>query len=389
LEFLSELPERLEKMIDQGMYKAAIQLYNKTLSVLKKQSHVLSFKKIQERTESMMIELRAKVLSLFDSQSLDTQQLTEYVDTLRMMGCPRDLIIEKFLAAHKYRFDFSSFSSSSFPSSFLSSCRSLKMMKSFRQEIDSALNASSSPTTTHPTGLSSTPPALSVGNIRTFHQNIMVGLIETSKGIRDMFQENKAYKVFIPTEQDGEGFAMTLGMAYDELQAMLGIVIPDYIQCILKPLREFFSHYDRVMFLKENGQLDDPPVMTSEGNQTDTDANTDTPPPAAAKSQQRSDIIPKLEEERSVWIALTRQIILDCQYLDSGTEACRPPECDPSLPHADGVAESILNTLDLHFDQLFDKKLEILKSSILKAIPEFVTGSDCHAVSQFVNRIHH
>lgn len=107
LEFLSELPERLEKMIDQGMYKAAIQLYNKTLSVLKKQSHVLSFKKIQERTESMMIELRAKVLSLFDSQSLDTQQLTEYVDTLRMMGCPRDLIIEKFLAAHKYRFGVS------------------------------------------------------------------------------------------------------------------------------------------------------------------------------------------------------------------------------------------------------------------------------------------
>lgn len=51
----------------------------------------------------MMIELRAKVLSLFDSQALDTQQLSEYVDTLRMMGCPRDLIIEKFLAAHKYR----------------------------------------------------------------------------------------------------------------------------------------------------------------------------------------------------------------------------------------------------------------------------------------------
>jgi hypothetical protein len=258
------------------------------------------------------------------------------------------------------------------------------MMKSFRQEIDSAINARST------SGVpSSTPAALSVGNIRTFHQNLMVGLIETSKGIRDMFQENRAYKVFIPTEQGGEGFTMTLAMAYDELQAMLGIVIPDYIQCILKPLREFFSHYDRIMLLKENGQLD-PPLPVTDDSAVTTDPDTDADsrshaPPHAGLSGRNSDIIPNLEEERSIWISLTRQIILDCQYLDSGTEACRPPECDPSLPHADGVAESILNTLDQHFDQLFDKKLDLLKSSILKAIPEFVTGSDCRAVSSSIS----
>lgn len=61
LEFLSELPERLETMIEKEMYKAAIQLYRKTIKVLKKQSHVLSFKKIQEKTEHMMIDLRGKV----------------------------------------------------------------------------------------------------------------------------------------------------------------------------------------------------------------------------------------------------------------------------------------------------------------------------------------
>jgi hypothetical protein len=55
---------------------------------------------------SSSILIYDQVLSLFDSQSLETQQLTEYVDILRMMGCPRDLIIEKFLAAHKYRFYF-------------------------------------------------------------------------------------------------------------------------------------------------------------------------------------------------------------------------------------------------------------------------------------------
>jgi hypothetical protein len=254
------------------------------------------------------------------------------------------------------------------------------MMKSFRQEIDIAIAERSSATFT-----GNTPAPLSVGNIRTFHQNLMVGLIETSKGIRDMFQENRAYKVFIPIEQNGEGFTMTLGGAYDELQAMLGIVIPDYIQCILKPLREFFAYYDRVMKLKDNG---DTPTHTATNTDTDTAGDetsngeeTKSGPPSRGSEKNSENVIPMLEEERAVWIALTRQIILDCQYLDSGTEACRPTECDPSLPHADGVAESILNTLDQHFDTLFDKRIAHFKGSILKAIPEFVTGSDCHAVS--------
>jgi hypothetical protein len=72
-------------------------------------------------------------------------------------------------------------------------------------------------------------------------------------------------------------------------------------------------------------------------------------------------VIQELEDERAIWIALTRQIILDCQYLDSGTESCRPPECDPSLPHADGVAESVLGILDAHFDKAFDKRILSLK----------------------------
>lgn len=234
------------------------------------------------------------------------------------------------------------------------------MMKSFRQEIDSAI--STRPTTVPQ--IFEIPSALTIKNIRTFHQNIMVGLIETSKGIRDLYQENKAYKVFIPSDQEGEGYTLSLAAAYDELQAMLGIVIPDYTQCILKPLREFFAHFDRIMLLHESGQL-----HTTTSNETN--------------SNQGHDIIPSLEEERTIWIALTRQIILDCQYLDSGTEACRPPECDPSLPHADGVAESILNTLDQHFDSLFDKKLALIRESISHVVPEFVTNSDCHAVRVF------
>jgi hypothetical protein len=74
-------------------------------------------------------------------------------------------------------------------------------------------------------------------------------------------------------------------------------------------------------------------------------------------------ILPALEEERIIWIALTRQIILDCQYLDSATEACRPVDCDPSLPHSDGVAESVLAILDNHFDGAFQKRLQCFRVS--------------------------
>ena len=47
LEFLSELPERLAAMIDAKQYREAVRLYHKTISVLTRHSHVLSFKNIK------------------------------------------------------------------------------------------------------------------------------------------------------------------------------------------------------------------------------------------------------------------------------------------------------------------------------------------------------
>lgn len=78
LEFLSELPEKLVELIDHGQYKRAVQLYRRTISVLTKHSHLLSFKNIKERTERMMIDLRSKVLLLLDDTSLETVKLTHY-----------------------------------------------------------------------------------------------------------------------------------------------------------------------------------------------------------------------------------------------------------------------------------------------------------------------
>jgi len=47
LEFLSELPEKLVDLINAGQYKRAVQLYRRTITVLTKHSHLLSFKNIK------------------------------------------------------------------------------------------------------------------------------------------------------------------------------------------------------------------------------------------------------------------------------------------------------------------------------------------------------
>jgi hypothetical protein len=80
LEFLSELPERLAEMIDNKYYIDAVKLYNKTISVLTRHSHVLSFKKIKERTELMMADLTEKVIDMLDDSSLEAVKVMHLFD---------------------------------------------------------------------------------------------------------------------------------------------------------------------------------------------------------------------------------------------------------------------------------------------------------------------
>ena len=83
LEFLSELPERLELMISKRQYRAAVEVFNKSVKVLEKHSHVLSFKNILERTQIMMTDLRGKVLAGLDDPKLEVQELTSNLAVLR------------------------------------------------------------------------------------------------------------------------------------------------------------------------------------------------------------------------------------------------------------------------------------------------------------------
>jgi len=377
LEFLSELPERLESMIEQGMYKQAIQLYNKTISVLTKQEQVLSFKKIKLKTENMMNDLRLKVLSLMDSSAMEAQQLTQYVGILKLMECSRDVVMEKFLAAHKRR--------------------SMLMIKDF---MDAQAEAEAGNETDEEV-------VLSVTTVRTFHQNVMVGLIESSNGVCEMFKTTDKM-THISDSQSDENGPMTLSSAYDELQGMIGIVMPEYIKCMSTSLSSFFERYSAVYAMHQaclaeiaedeiqaraatdidvNGTIqeedddeDDVDEDEKEGGEDSTEEQSSVQNEHdSAKQEKYSKIresFKQINEERLLWIALTRQIILDCQYLDSGTENVRPKDCDASLPHADAVAEAVLSILDSHFNTIFVGHMTFFKNEIMKAIPFFVKNSN-------------
>ena len=395
------------------MYKQAIQLYNKTITVLTKQEQVLSFKKIKLKTENMMNDLRLKVLSLMDSASLEAQQLTQYVGILKLMECSRDVVMDKFLTSHKRR--------------------SLQMIKQFMHERDTAKDqttlslsitccscGSDTAAAAAAAAAVTVTGVLSVTTVRAFHQSVMVGLIESSNGVSEMFStKDKSQLSVTATTGAATGAAtgaggsagtntMTASMAYDELQAMIGIVLPEYIQCMTSALVGFFKSYSdafrahqeamaqiaqeqMVSQLKsdltqhetisegeeedeEDGEDGD--EDNSNGGERDRDRASSTTREEDSEKQLKLATIrstfKKANDDRLSWIALTRQVILHCQYLDSGTESVKPAHCDASLPHADAVAEAVLSILDSHFNTLFEGHMQFFKNEVNKVIPTFV-----------------
>lgn len=308
----------MERMIEKEMYTGAIQLYKKTINVLTKQSHVLSFKKIQEKTENMMKELRVKVMGLFDSNNLEVQQLTQYVGILRLMEAPRERVIEKFLNAHK--------------------TRSMAMIRTCLSELDKSGNS------------------MSVAATRTFHQSLIVALIEASKGIREIFETSNTTTGAFDTSSETCSEEEMRSQAYDELQAMIGIVMPEYSQCICRVLKAYFCRYE----------LDCSKIDASDLKRGQS-INDTTEEEERCTSRSQA-----LEEDKSMWIALTRQIILDCQYLDAAAEACRPSTCDAVLPHADGVAECLLHILDSNLDVTFDRFTRRFLQVVQLSVPEII-----------------
>lgn len=282
LQFLSVLPESLAKMIHNEDYKDAVQLYKKTISTLKNHSDILSFKNIQERTESMMMDLRHRVMDFLDDRSLDVTKLTHYVAILRLMDAPRDKVTVKFLDAYRSR------------------CAAVN------RELSEYVRTHASP--------------LRV-DVLKLHQSMVVGLIESTKGLQELFS--------------GADYVKQSYESFKALIQMMEEVSGEYSVSMVRALETFLLSYDKNLedaLSDARGDVTDEILDSPKPRNPFEEEEEETHNPFAASeelvreercrdAQLRSQA---MEEERLQWLTLARHAILDWHYLDVALRECVP-----------------------------------------------------------------
>ena len=279
LQFLSVLPESLAKMIHNEDYKDAVQLYKKTISTLKNHSDILSFKKIQERTESMMMDLRNRVMTFLEDDALDVTKLTHYVTILRLMDAPRDKVMAKYLEAYRGR------------------C--------------SAINSQLAELV----GTHTVPPR---ADVLRLHQSMVVGMIESSKGLQELFSG-----------------ADHVSQSYESFKALIQLieeVVSDYSAAMVKAVKAFLTSYDLNLedaLSEMTGKVHSesrPPQVTNPFEEDDS-RNPFEDSEELEREERRRDAQLRgvsMEEERLQWLTLARHAILDWHYLDVALRECVP-----------------------------------------------------------------
>lgn len=352
LDFLSELPEKLAAMINKHQYKEAVQLYNKSILVLTRHSHVLSFKNIKERTELMMADLTSKVIDLMDDSSLEAVKLTQYVVVLRLMKAPSAKVMTKLLTAHRNR--------------------STHMILQFKHSLAQPLAR-----------FEDANEQLSAA--RQFHQSMIVSLIEACKGIRELYSEDRV--------EDGTG--KEAREAYQALATMISGVMTEYKSTIVAAFRRFFVFFHAHQACAPGG------TEWASSDSAFAEEISIVEQMAAAQSQQTEEgakdsndsstsiNVFAMQEERNSWLMLARQTILDVTYLDSTQKDCAPLQSSghhhhhhhsskdrdssksaPREGHAESFADAILDELLAHCQTVRVHIVDQFVRGILRWLPK-------------------
>jgi hypothetical protein len=363
LEFLSELPERLELMISSRLYKQAVELFNKSVKVLEKHSHVLSFKNILERTQIMMTELRGKVLLAFDDPKLEVQELGVNVAVLRLLEAPPALIVSKFLAAHKQR-------CGRIVKQFVAT---LSLESTPPMAVASAGEEAKAPPTWAET------QSKRLETVRIFHQNFILGLIEATRGVASVCKDvsrgstgRLSLHQHHPSEDGpaaapsggGDGGEDVAVAVYEDLYAMIAIVLPDYTQALVRALGVFFHVYEEAVRSGDSGggrhagaEMQHSPTHRDTGGGANGDRD--------GQHHMGTSI---REEHRQRWISFARQVITDCLYIDQEVDSTRPQQAERQLPLFDPLSLAVLRVLEQHQDCVFDKHVR----GFLAAVCDYV-----------------
>ncbi|CAH2325197.1 vacuolar sorting-associated 51 homolog [Pelobates cultripes] len=98
LQFLFELPARLNKCIELKAYAQAVSYHSKARSVLHQYQHMPSFHGIQTDCQAIMAGLADTLRQRFRDSSSSTQELSECVELLLSLEEPAHLLCDEFLA---------------------------------------------------------------------------------------------------------------------------------------------------------------------------------------------------------------------------------------------------------------------------------------------------
>ncbi|XP_072407060.1 vacuolar protein sorting-associated protein 51 homolog [Chiloscyllium punctatum] len=105
LQFLFELPARLNKCIELEAYGQAVRYYSKARSVLHQYQHMASFHGIQNDCQKIMSDLAQKLREKFRDTGSSAKELAECVELLLQLGEPAEELCDEFLAHARSRLE--------------------------------------------------------------------------------------------------------------------------------------------------------------------------------------------------------------------------------------------------------------------------------------------
>ncbi|KAJ1632799.1 Vps51/Vps67-domain-containing protein [Pavlovales sp. CCMP2436] len=98
LQFLFELPAKLQHCVDTGEHAKAVQYYQAATSILKHYGHLASFQSIHDEAVDIMARLRTKLTELLAGVQPSLNKLAETVRLLLLLGGKEDELLQRFVA---------------------------------------------------------------------------------------------------------------------------------------------------------------------------------------------------------------------------------------------------------------------------------------------------
>lgn len=98
LQFLFELPTKLQQCVDAGQHDKAVQYYQAATSILKHYGHLASFQSIHDEAVDIMAKLKVKLTELLAGEQASLAKLSEVVRLLLQLGGNEDDLLQRYVA---------------------------------------------------------------------------------------------------------------------------------------------------------------------------------------------------------------------------------------------------------------------------------------------------